>query len=344
MEGDAWMLHASLRWWHGNMQQRLRLLAGWRPRPALANLDSKSMQQLDVHPRLTTHCQLGEGISWHAGSAAWPHAGFFFVDIHGCALHFVSEDWARHQVWTTAERLGWLIASDDGCSFLAGFQSGVAKVALGEHLTVLSWPCRLYAEQPAMRLNDAKADASGRLWIGSLNNDDESLDAGALFRLASDGVAQEVDAGYKVANGPAISADQQLLLHTDSARRRIYAFDLEASTGTLSGKRVWKQFADEDGYPDGMNFDAAGTLWVAHWGAGLISRFSLDGSLLARVKLPVSNVTNVAFGGTGMRTLVATTAWAGLTTQERAEQPLAGAVFEITGHATSGLPPYAARL
>jgi sugar lactone lactonase YvrE len=63
--------------------------------------------------------------------------------------------------------------------------------------------------------------------------------------------------------------------------------------------------------------------------------------LLARVQLPASQVTNMAFGGEQLDRLFVTTARVGLSTQQLAHEPLAGGVFEITGHGTRGLPALA---
>lgn len=128
------------------------------------------------------------------------------------------------------------------------------------------------------------------------------------------------------------------MLHTDSGRRTIYAFDLDASAGQLSNKRVWKVFTEAEGYPDGMCFDAEGCVWVAHWGGGCVSRFDMDGTLLNRVSLPTSNVTNVCFGGVGLDRLFVSTARVGLTPEQLQAQPDAGNLFEIVNPGVKGLP------
>ncbi len=146
-----------------------------------------------------------------------------------------------------------------------------------------------------------------------------------------------MDAGYTVANGPAISPDGTLMMHTDSARRTIYAFDLKVAAGTVANKRVWNVFADDEGYPDGMSFDADGCVWVAHWGAGCISRFALDGRLLQRVQLHVSQVTNVCFAGPGLSRLFVSSARVGFSAEQLASQPQAGGLFEVLNHGAVGL-------
>jgi sugar lactone lactonase YvrE len=272
---------------------------------------------------------------------------FIFVDIHGRQVHALCPATSKVRSWRSPERIGWLIETTSDGEFIAGMQSGFARVCLAEaEVVVIDWVARIFAENPQLRLNDAKADGAGRIWAGSLNNDDETADDGKLFRLAVPqkhaigGVGAEaavVDTSYKVANGPAIHPDGSWMLHSDSARRTIYRFDLDMPAGKLSNRRVWKILDASEGYPDGMTFDAHGFVWVAHWGAGMVSQYDAQGLLIQRGRLPVSNVTNLAFGGAGLERLLVTTARAGLSDESLAREPLAGSVFELTGHGSRGI-------
>lgn len=282
---------------------------------------------------------LGEGLHWDA-----PRSALWFVDIHGQRIACWHPGDLRWQEWTTPQKVGWIIPTDRDHTLMAGFQQGVARVDLSGELR-FEWVCRLFADSPQLRLNDAKADAAGALWAGSLNNDDESRPDGALFRVdASVGQATVVDTGYSVANGPAIHPGGQWMLHTDSAQRTIYRFDLDVALGRATNRRVWKVLADADGYPDGMTFDAEGCLWLAHWGAGCVSRYTPQGQLLRRVELPTSHISNVCFGGDHLDRLFVTSARVGLTAAQLASQPLAGAVFEIDAMGVVGLPGLPARV
>lgn len=277
-------------------------------------------------------CQLGEGLHWDASrNCLWG------VDIQGCKVWRWAMDAPDIQEWMVPQRVGWVLPiQGNSTQVLLGLQQGVA-VADANTLELLHWQQQPFAANPRMRLNDAKADATGAVWCGSLYNDDESQPLGCLYRLGANGSWQTVDTGYTVANGPAINASQTVLMHTDSGRRTIYRFALNADAGTLSHKQVWKVFTEREGYPDGMCFDAEGALWVAHWGGGCISRFALDGRLLKRFNLPTSHITNVCFAGPQLDRLFVTSAQAGLSAEQLVKEPMAGRVFEVLGHGARGV-------
>lgn len=294
--------------------------------------------------------RLGEGLHWEAGRAR-----LWWVDIQAGTVHA----WNLHLgepplTWRVPERVGWVLplrrhgeATDPQAEFgpmLLGLQGGVVRWDPGTgKIDPASW-IRPWPEGSPLRLNDAKADVSGRIWAGSLNHGDEQRPDGCLMHIdPATSTLKVLDAGYRVANGPAIHPDGQLLLHTDSVTRTIYAFDLDADEGRIDNKRVWKQFHGDEGHPDGMNFDAEGGLWLAHWGGACISRYAPNGDLLRRVALPTSHITNVCFAGPGLDRLFVTSATAGLTARQQADQPLAGAVFEVDSLGIRGLPGLPAR-
>ncbi|MBP2299681.1 SMP-30/gluconolactonase/LRE family protein [Azospirillum picis] len=261
---------------------------------------------------------LGEGPLWSPGQGA-----VFAVDIRGGRIlrHGLSD--GTQTEWALGDAACWLVEAADGDGFIAGLRSRrVVRLRPGpDGVEIAGELARLDPDRPGNRLNDAKADALGRLWVGSMH-DAESDPAGALFRIDPDGTVTRVDEGYVVANGPALSPDGRTLYHTDSAARTVYAFDLGAD-GVLSGKRVHIRFAEADGYPDGMTCDAEGGLWIAHWDGGRVSRFRPDGTLDRAIPLPVSRVTSCVFAGPDLDRLFVTTAAHG-----RPEEPLAGGLFE----------------
>ena len=292
------------------------------------------MSGTEVRLALRVDAELGEGLHWDARRQM-----LWMTDILGRRVI----QWDLHsptwREWPMPHEVGWVIPCAEGDAVMLGLRPGIAKAALGEPGTepALEWIARPFRDA-ALRLNDAKADATGALWAGSMNDENMSRSDGCLFRLGTDGRLSVHDRGYNVANGPAISPDGRTLLHTDSGRRLIYAFDLDARSGTLANKRVWKQLRADEGHPDGMSHDAHGRLWVAHWSAGCVSCFEPDGRLVRRVVLPAPLVTNICFAGASLDRLFVSTARVGLSIDERAQAPLSGHLFEVVFPAATGLP------
>ena len=74
------------------------------------------------------------------------------------------------------------------------------------------------------------------------------------------------------------------------------------------------------------------------WDGWEVRRYTPEGTLDRRVRLPVSRPTSCAFGGSGLSDLYVTSARGGLTDGQHADQPLAGGLFVVR----SGTSGYAA--
>lgn len=270
--------------------------------------------------------RLGEGPLWSARERA-----VWFVDIKGRCIHRFDEAERTTQTWKAPQDVGFIVAAS-GERFICGLKSGLYLFAPRDG------SFRLIAEVdsnlPRNRLNDAHVDAAGRLWFGTMD-DDEVSPTGALYRFDATGL-HSCDDGYVITNGPATSPDGRTLYHIDTLERVMYAFDL-ATDGSLSARRVFACIAEADGYPDGPVVDAAGCVWVGLYGGWGVNRYSPTGELLNKLALPVANCTKPAFGGDDLRTLYVTSAWKGLTAEQRAQQSLAGGLFAARVD-TPGLP------
>ncbi len=261
---------------------------------------------------------LGEGVVWLAEEQA-----VYWVDIKGRFVHRHHPVSGEQKSWPMPEEIGCLVPRTGG-GFIAGFQSGLAAIDLDTGATEPFGSPE--SGVPGNRINDGKADARGRLWVGTMDNA-EVDPTGALYRFDADRGEHRLDDGYVITNGPAFSPDGETLYHTDTLKKTIYAFDL-ADDGSLSNKRVHITIAEGEGWPDGMTVDAEGHLWVAHFGGWRITRFTPDGAVDTVIEMPVGQNTNVAFGGPDLDVLYITTAAKQLDEAELAEQPLAGALFE----------------
>lgn len=265
--------------------------------------------------------ELGEGPLWLPEQQR-----LYFVDLVGNTLHALAADGGRHS-WPLPDHICWLVPRKDDDGFMAGLRDGIVRLWLEPGVRI-EYLHKLPGADTGIRLNDAKADAAGRLWAGSMNARDVHSPDGKLFRLDPDGSLHAVLPEHHICNGPAFSTDGRTMYHNDSLLNRTYAYDIQPD-GTLANPRLWRQFAEGEGSPDGMTVDSEDCVWIAQWGGSRVCRYSPSGELLATVAMPVTQPSSVTFGGADLKTLYITSAWQGMDAAARANDPLAGALFAV---------------
>lgn len=183
------------------------------------------------------------------------------------------------------------------------------------------------------RFCDGKAGPDGRFYVGS-------KDAGhhaAFYRISPDGTSRILLENIGTSNGLAWSPDGGTLYYCDSPDKKLEAFDFDAKTGDISGRRTIMGVPEGIGEYDGMTVDAEGMLWCAVWGSGKAYRINPHtGSVIDSISLPVQKVSCCAFAGENLDTLVITTS-SYQTNPTR--EPLAGCTFAVKVP-VPGLKPY----
>ncbi|HPD31657.1 MAG TPA: SMP-30/gluconolactonase/LRE family protein [Phycisphaerae bacterium] len=166
-----------------------------------------------------------------------------------------------------------------------------------------------------LKINDMIADPQGRIYAGTMYWGAGGMEkTGCLYLIAPDASVRVVDEGIELANGLGFSPDNRTLYFTDSTARKIYAYDVNPSTGELSGRRVVVQVPTDEGIPDGLTVDAEGYIWSAQWYGSQIVRYDPQGKVERRIAMPVKQVSSIIFGGDDLTDLYVTTAgqsWVG---------------------------------
>ncbi|AZD24012.1 L-arabinolactonase [Pseudomonas chlororaphis subsp. aurantiaca] len=272
---------------------------------------------------LTAHrAQLGEGPFWDA-----PGQALYWVDIAGRqALRLCGE---RLQAWQLPEPVSAFIPCERGDA-LVTLSSGVYRLDLGSAPAAprLSLLC-VADPQPGNRANEARCDAQGRLWLGTMQNNigeqGEDLPvlrrSGGLFRIDAQARVTPLLQGLGIPNTLLWSEDASRLYFADSLDGALYQYPI-ASDGRLEPARSW--FGPHPrGVPDGSAMDAQGYIWNARWDGGCLLRLAPDGEVDRVLELPVSRPTSCVFGGADLKTLYITTAASPL------DHPLDGAVLAV---------------
>lgn len=259
---------------------------------------------------------LGEGPSWDAEAQA-----LTFVDIKGRRAFRWRQSEGLEE-FATPFRLGSLLPRASG-GYIAGTDRGIAAVDLDRDRFELLFDPE--EERESNRFNDAKVDRSGRLFAGTMD-DEEKEASGAFYRVDRTMACTRVDDGFRVTNGPAFSPDGKVMYANDSALQVTYRYDLTPD-GTPLNRRELARFGEGEGHPDGMTVDAEGCLWIAFWDGWCLRRLSPEGERLSELRVPVSRPTSCTFGGADLDRLFITSARTGLSESELSTQPSAGGLF-----------------
>ncbi len=270
------------------------------------------MNKLEV--ALSAADELGEGPWWEAATGV-----LWRVDILRHVLHSWHPASGRLDEWQFDDPIGFAVPTVDG-GVVAGLATRLMQLDLddGEHeLIADAAPMR-----SNLRLNDGKTDRDGRVWAGTMTDDDSFT--GAFYRLDGRHDLTEMVGGVAVSNGLGWSPDNTVMYYTDSGARTIWAFDFDRPTGSIDNRRVFA--TDTDCYPDGLTVDAEGGVWSAKWGGSRVVRYEPDGRVSEVVASPASQPTSCMFGGSDLGTLFVTTARVGVAAEELAATP-AGSVL-----------------
>lgn len=262
---------------------------------------------------------LGESATWSAREAA-----LYWVDIRGPTLHRFDPLAGEHRHWSLPELCGGVVPMATGVLL-------ALRHDLVHFNTATGWITPLCTVEPAAlgnRLNEAKCDRRGRLWVGSMRDFAAAI-TGSLYAVDATLTPRRVIGGITVPNSLGWSPDGGTMYFADSREGVVRAYDYDESCGSLGERRSLVGADVLPGVPDGCTVDAEGHVWSTRVGAGRVVRIAPDGTVSASVELPATQPTSCAVGGPGLRTLYVTTARQGLDADELRRQPYAGHLFAI---------------
>jgi L-arabinonolactonase len=259
--------------------------------------------------------ELGEGPLWNPLEQK-----LYWVDIEkGCYHHFHPATGA-HEIIQVGKRIGVLAFRHKGGMVMATERGFAFWDTQAKRLQHIGDP---EADKPQTRFNDGAVDRLGRFWAGTLGDSYQN----SLYRLDADLTIHKMESGIDISNGIGWSPDNRVMYYTDSSPQKIYAYDFDLPTGTISNKRVFVDSSDRPGSPDGLTVDAEAFIWSARWGGWCLERYDPAGKLERTVKVPVECPTSVMFGGANLDVLYFTSASIEIPKDKRSQFPLAGDLF-----------------
>jgi sugar lactone lactonase YvrE len=270
---------------------------------------------------------LGESPVWSVREQA-----LWWVDIHRPSIQRWDLGAAPPQAWPMPENVGSIGLAADG--LVAALRHGFARFdPASGRIERLAEPLE---GRTRLRFNDGRVDPRGRFWVATVS-EDRTPGVAELYRLDARTGCSVMAGGFTVGNGIAWSPDAKTMYFADSWARCVYAYEFDADEGRLGARRVFAQFAPDEGIPDGATVDAHGCYWVAHFDGAMISRYAPDGRRDLAIPMPVPRPTSCAFVGPDLDTLLVTSASFNLSQAQRESAPLSGSIFRVRT-AVGGLP------
>ncbi|XP_060526636.1 regucalcin-like [Cylas formicarius] len=200
-------------------------------------------------------------------------------------------------------------------------------------------------------LNDAKADSTGRVWVGtyqlqSSDRFDFKQGGGGLFSLTITDddkvIIEEKISNLTFPNGLAWSHDDKHFYYTDSATRTIERRDFDVETGTLGDSKIVFDLGDYPEYhgvPDGITVNDDGDIDAAIFNASVVVRIDkVTGKIIETGNYSVPHLTAVEWGGPNNDHFFTGSMKFSQDEEYVHKYPNAGAVFMVTNLTRTGRP------
>jgi sugar lactone lactonase YvrE len=234
----------------------------------------------------------------------------YWVDIDGKTIHRHDPATGTHGTRSINGRPG---------SIALTSTPGRLLIASEHRLLELDWDTGavtpfvdLEAASTGNRLNDGCCDSSGRFVVGSMCADTNAgRTTGTLHRIHHSGEVETLRTHIGVTNGLAFDVTRNRMYFADTPTERVLVFDYEPSTGALSNQRLFFDYHEYPGKPDGACVDADGCYWSASVYGWALLRITPDGDVDCRIELPIQKPSMPCFGGANLDTLFVTTIGAG---------------------------------
>lgn len=282
-----------------------------------------------------TRCLLGECPRWHAGEQR-----VYWTDIDGKRLLRVGLDGKGEESVDMERKVGCFVFRKKGGMLLA-MEDGIFAgdpFAGGRLRQVCPHPFLQLAADRG-RFNDGRCDPAGRFIVGTL---DPKREYRAAFYALEPGrkALRKVQSSFNTFNGIAFSPDGSEVRYSDTPLYELYCSKYDPATGLIGEREVLRKWdrKKEPARPDGGAFDSKGDYWCAMYAGGRVLRIDGEGNETARLDLPATYTTMVAFAGEKLDRMVVTTAQREDDPDETRRNPDAGRLFLFDKKFAPGLP------
>lgn len=264
-------------------------------------------------------CVLGEGPHWD-----YPTQALAWVDILQSHVYLARDGAVNKYPLSFMPSVIWKIEDNH---VLFASDSGICALSIRDGSQELVLP--IEADEPDTRSNDGGCAPDGSFWFGTMLRQ-PFRKGGNIYRVSAEMAVTKVFEEVGIPNTFLFRHPSNDILIGDSFDQRIYRHSFDGRA--LVREAVWLEMSNSRSVPDGSCLLPDGTVINAEWDGGKIVAYDPNGIFVAEQKLPVSRPTSCVLGGKHNDTLFITSARDGLTKDQLAREPLAGATFELKIH------------
>ena len=247
---------------------------------------------------------IARGFDSPEGPAFAADGSLYFVNWLSSSINRIGPDGVVREVVNTGGIPAGLAFHRDGTLYCADEGKEIHGVIRIDPTGTIRPFVDRFEGRPLNGANDLVFDRNGVLYFSDPWGSSLANPTGGFYRAFPDGRLERLDTGLAFPNGVALDPGETAVYLAETYRNQILRYPL-GSDGTVGRPVVFARLTDVPG-PDGMAFDAAGNLYVAHHGAGRVDVFDATGRAIDRIPVPGPRVTNVAFGGPAYDELVIT--------------------------------------
>jgi gluconolactonase len=257
---------------------------------------------------------LAKGFKFPEGPVCDRNGHLFVVDVEMGAISEISPDGRVKTIVNTGGAPNGAKFHTNGDLYIADRQKGIVAISPAGKMRVI---VDHYQGRRLNGPNDLVFDSAGCLYFTDPHGSSAENPCGSMYRVTPDGEMTCLASGLAFPNGLALSRDGKFLFVADTRKNRILRYVLDPPPVR---SYLFSQLSGGWG-PDGIAFDTAENLYVAHYGGGAVLVVDPKGELIERVAVGGLYPTNVAFGGPDGRTLYVTEAETGSVYFFRTEYP-----------------------
>ena len=278
-------------------------------------------------------CVVGEGPLWHPLGKR-----LYWSDIETGRLFWFDPATGRHEQCYDGPKVGGYTVQADGSLLLFRDRGNIVVYEDGKVVKTIVEEVPDEASKAGGRWNDVIADPRGRVFCGTLSDND----GGRLYRLDTDGTLTRIMDGCTVCNGLGFTPDRKHLYFTDTSIFTIWRFDYNEADGILTNRRLWAKTPEDGGWPDGLTVDSRGDVWSARWNGYGVVRMSPQGEQISKIETPGTKViSSVTFAGEDYSQMYLTAAGGD---DKAANGPDAGALLRVADPGVKGVEEFYSRV